>query len=102
MDFPARRKGEIVRHWSIRGSEALEMGNAPFLEASRRNWKGGGAENGEKRGVGTEAYKGGQDASFVSLRGSFVSLCIGGFVFSVLVETGSVFVMVQSRALWSF
>ena len=30
------------------------MGNAPFVEASRRNWKGGGAVNGKERGVGTE------------------------------------------------
>ena len=29
-------------------------GHAPFLEASRRNWKGGGAANGEERGVGTQ------------------------------------------------
>ena len=52
--FP-RRKGEIVRHWSVRGSEALEMGNAPFLEASRRSWKWGGARS-------QEEYKGAQDA----------------------------------------
>ena len=30
------------------------MGNAHFLEASRRSWKWGGAINREERGVGTE------------------------------------------------
>ena len=49
---PARRKGEIVRHWSVHRGEALEMGNASFLEASRRSWKEGGAINKEERGVG--------------------------------------------------
>ena len=37
-------------------------GHAPFLEASRRSWKGGGAVNGEERGDGTQGYKGAQDA----------------------------------------
>ena len=36
--------------------------HAPILEASRRSWKGGGAVNGEERGVGTQGYKGVQDA----------------------------------------
>ena len=41
--FPARRTGEIVRHWSDHRGEELEMGNASFLEASRRSWREGGA-----------------------------------------------------------
>ena len=35
----------------------MERRNAPFLEASRRSWKGGGAENGEERSVGTGGIK---------------------------------------------
>ena len=57
--FPARRKGEIVRHWSVQRSEALEVGNASLLEASRRSWKEGGA-------ISQERYKGTQSAKSLS------------------------------------
>ena len=52
------------------GARGLGMGNAPFLEASRRSSKEGGARS-------REAYKGAQDAKFSCLR--------GGFFFVVLV-----------------
>ena len=54
LSAPAQRAG--------RGEGA--RGHAPFLEASRRSWKEGGAMNREERGVGTEGYKGAQDARF--------------------------------------
>ena len=49
---------QIVRHWSVHGMRRWELRNAPFLEASRRNWKGGGAENGEEREVGPQGIQG--------------------------------------------
>jgi len=51
LSAPAQRAGRGAR------------GHAPFLEASRRSWRGGRAMNREERGVGTEGYKGEQDAS---------------------------------------
>ena len=39
-----------MRRWELR--------NAPFLEASHRSWKGGGAKNGEERSVETWGIKG--------------------------------------------
>jgi len=55
-------KNDSLGPRAARGEGA--RGHAPFLEASRRSWKGGGggAMNREERGVGTEGYKGTQDA----------------------------------------
>ena len=49
----------------------MELRNAPFLEASRRNSKEGGTKS-------QEVYKGAQDAKSWS---SWWSSCVGGFVF---------------------
>ena len=53
-------KNDSLGSRATRGEGA--RGHAPFLEASRRSWKEGGAMNREERGVGTEGYKGAQDA----------------------------------------